>query len=55
MQPLNVVGGDEDTVMGYDDRDARELEDLLSGIAPFIGVAAVALLVFAAVAMIAAA
>jgi hypothetical protein len=39
--------------MGYDDRYARELEDLLSGIAPFVGIAAVELLVFAAVAMIA--
>ena len=32
--------------MGYDDRYARELEDLLSRIAPFVGIAAVALLVF---------
>jgi hypothetical protein len=40
--------------MAYDDRYERELEDLLSGIAPFVGIAAVALLVFAAVAMIAA-
>jgi hypothetical protein len=44
----------KDIAMGYNDRDARELDDLLSGIAPFIGIAAVALLVFAAVAMIAA-
>jgi hypothetical protein len=54
LQCLNVVAGCEGIVMDYDDRDARELEYLLSRIAPFIGIAAVALLVFAAVAMVAA-